>query len=100
MVGIFDRFLGRGKDIRCAVCGKTWKVPAKIDKEPRIIVSVPRPDLPSGQCPTCNSVYCQGCATLGKGGFFYMCPKCNKQLILTDEISSILSKHTQPYMPK
>ncbi len=97
-MGLFGRLFKRGEQVRCAKCGRVWKVPTKVDKRPRVFVSVPRPDLPAGECPRCGSIYCQRCSPSKPpppSAGFYHCPKCGVRLDVTPKVSSILVTHSK-----
>jgi tetratricopeptide (TPR) repeat protein len=73
--------------IKCADCGREWKV--KRDCEPVTPIrlhAMPPDDFPAGSCPKCGKTYCIGCAKkrIDKSGRF-ICAKCRTNLKLTEE---------------
>ena len=75
------------KTVRCASCGRSWRIPLEALPAPPIrLFAMPPNDLPAGTCPECGSAYCIECGkkNLDPDGRF-LCPKCGKSLKLTDE---------------
>ncbi|MDR0622862.1 MAG: tetratricopeptide repeat protein [Treponema sp.] len=78
---------GTTRLIKCASCGRNWRVPRNPPPSPPIrLYAMPPDEFPAGTCPSCGAAYCIGCAKehLDENGRF-LCPGCGKTLKLIDE---------------
>lgn len=74
------------RKISCANCNRTWFVPKNLEQTGKLnITAQPPDDMPAGICPTCNKVYCIGCAKekMSDDGRFH-CLSCSTNLKLQD----------------
>lgn len=74
------------RTVRCAGCGRTWRVPKDAPPAPALrLVAEPPDDLPAGTCPSCLSTWCIGCGKASLSGGRFACPRCGERLKLLDE---------------
>ncbi|MDR2661513.1 MAG: tetratricopeptide repeat protein [Treponema sp.] len=74
------------RTVRCALCGREWRVERNGTSVPAIkLYAMPPDDMPAGACPGCGKTYCVGCRKddLDESGRF-TCPDCGKTLKLSD----------------
>ena len=65
----------------CASCGREWWVPRDLPPQPGLTVrGEPPADAPGGRCPTCQKVYCVGCASAHVRDSRFFCPDCGQFL--------------------
>ncbi|MBN2049565.1 MAG: tetratricopeptide repeat protein [Spirochaetales bacterium] len=81
--------------LRCASCGREWKVPRKIDPPESLrLIGEPPGDLPAGSCPSCHRVFCVACASEHLKEQRFVCPFCGDYLKLKDpRVRHLLKKY-------
>ncbi len=90
-------FFKRKKELNCARCGRSWKIPRYLGRSPAVFIVQRTPSLPAGQCPKCGKLYCQGCARFIEPDS--ECPTCGLVLKGTPEVAYIVH-HANDYVQK
>jgi len=71
--------------LRCAGCGRTWRVPKEIPAQSgESIRAMPPDESPAGICPRCGRIYCIGCRKNDLVDNRFVCPECGETLKLSD----------------
>ena len=76
----------RERRLECATCGREWWVPKDLPPQPALRVrGEPPADAPAGRCPSCQKVYCVGCAAAHLREMRFYCPGDGEFLKLSED---------------